>query len=166
MHLTGLLLRAVLNPLPKVFIPEPTWSNHHQIFKALGFECQSFPYYDYANKTLDFDSYISTLESAEPHSIFILHACAHNPTGCDPSKSQWEQIGQIFKDRQLFPLFDAAYLGFNSGDVDEDAFAIRYFVDDLKLETAVCMSFAKNMGLYGTSTVLPRSVSSHTDLQI
>ncbi|THW72515.1 aromatic-amino-acid aminotransferase [Aureobasidium pullulans] len=149
LHLTGLLLRAVLNPLPKVFIPEPTWSNHHQIFKALGFECQSFPYYDYANKTLDFDSYISTLKSAEPHSIFILHACAHNPTGCDPSQSQWEQIGQIFKDRQLFPLFDAAYLGFNSGDVDEDAFAIRYFVDDLKLETAVCMSFAKNMGLYG-----------------
>ncbi|THY57077.1 aromatic-amino-acid aminotransferase [Aureobasidium pullulans] len=148
LHLTGLLLRAVLNPLPKVFIPEPTWSNHYQIFRALGFECQSFPYYDYANKTLDFDSYISTLESAEPHSIFILHACAHNPTGCDPSKSQWEQIGQIFKDRQLFPLFDAAYLGFNSGDVDKDAFAIRYFVDDLKLETAVCMSFAKNMGLY------------------
>jgi hypothetical protein len=33
-----------------------------------------------------------------------------------------------FKERQLFPLFDAAYLGFNSGNVDSDAFAIRLFI--------------------------------------
>lgn len=104
------------------------------------------------------------MKSAEPHSIFIFHACAHNPTGCDPSKAQWEQIGQISKDRKLFPLFDAAYLGFNSGDVDEDAFAIRYFIDVLKLETAVCMSFAKNMGLYGTSTVLHPVVILFADI--
>lgn len=53
------------------------------------------------------------------------------------------------KDRQLFPLFDAAYLGFNSGNYDEDAFAIRYFVGEMAMETGICISFAKNMGLYG-----------------
>lgn len=79
----------------------------------------------------------------------VLHACAHNPTGCDPTKEQWRAVGKIMQERNLFPLFDAAYLGFNSGDIDEDAFAIRYFVDELKMEVAVCMSFAKNMGLYG-----------------
>lgn len=52
--------------------------------------------------------------------------------------------------RNLFPLFDAAYLGFNSGDYDRDAWAIRHFVSDLGMEAAVCLSFAKNMGLYGT----------------
>lgn len=79
----------------------------------------------------------------------ILHACAHNPTGYDPTKEQWRDLGRIMKERKLFPLFDAAYLGFNSGNIDEDAFAIRYFVDKLEMEVAVCMSFAKNMGLYG-----------------
>lgn len=91
------------------------------------------------------------LQSAEPKSIVVLHACAHNPTGCDPTKDQWREIGEIMKQRQLFPLFDAAYLGFNSGNIDDDAYAIRLFVNELEMEAAVCMSFAKNMGLYGRS---------------
>jgi len=95
------------------------------------------------------NAYMSMLESAEIGSIILLHACAHNPTGCDPTKEQWTQIGLTMKQRQLFPLFDAAYLGFRSGSIDEDAFAIRLFVDDLDMEAAICMSFAKNMGLYG-----------------
>lgn len=89
------------------------------------------------------------LNSAEPGSIIILHACAHNPTGLDPTPEQWRNIGMIMKERNLFPLFDAAYLGFNSGDFDKDAFALRYFIHDLDMEAAVCLSFAKNMGLYG-----------------
>lgn len=82
--------------------------------------------------------------------MFIIHACAHNPTGCDPSKEQWRELARLFKERQLFPLFDAAYLGFNSGNVDSDAFAIRLFIEETNLEAGVCLSFAKNMGLYGT----------------
>lgn len=53
------------------------------------------------------------------------------------------------RERQLFPLFDAAYLGFNSGSIDEDAFAIRLFIGEMQTEAGVCVSFAKNMGLYG-----------------
>lgn len=53
------------------------------------------------------------------------------------------------RERQLFPVFDAAYLGFNSGSFDEDAFAIREFVGEMNMEAAICISFAKNMGLYG-----------------
>ncbi|KAG9953789.1 aromatic-amino-acid aminotransferase, partial [Aureobasidium melanogenum] len=149
LHLVGLLLKTCRRPLPKVYIPEPTWSNHHQVFKSLGFQCESFQYYDHKRKALDLDSYLSALESAEAGSIFIIHACAHNPTGCDPSKAQWHEMGQIMQRRSLFPLFDAAYLGFNSGNLDEDAFAIRHFIKELKLEAAICVSFAKNMGLYG-----------------
>ncbi|KAI5263407.1 aromatic-amino-acid aminotransferase [Aureobasidium subglaciale] len=149
LHLTGLLIRSVLSPLPKIYVPEPTWSNHYQIYRSLGFTCESFPYYDYHKKVIDMDAYLSTLRSARIGSIYILHACAQNPTGCDPSPEQWKQIGQIMRERQLFPLFDAAYLGFNSGNIDQDAFAIRHFAGDLNMEIAVCMSFAKNMGLYG-----------------
>ncbi|KAJ5169997.1 aminotransferase [Penicillium coprophilum] len=149
LHLAGLLLRACKTPLPKVYIPEPTWSNHHQVFSSLGFQCQSFRYYNPETKDLDIDSYYSALKSAEPDSVFIIHACAHNPTGCDPSKEQWQELARLFKERQLFPLFDAAYLGFNSGHVDNDAFAIRLFIEEMNLEAGVCLSFAKNMGLYG-----------------
>jgi aspartate aminotransferase len=151
--LAGLLLRACSTSLPKVYIPEPTWSNHHQIFSSLGFPCETFQYYNPETKALDIDSYYSALKSAEPNSVVIIHACAHNPTGCDPSKEQWRELARIFKEKKLFPLFDAAYLGFNSGNVDDDAFAIRLFIEEMKLEAGICLSFAKNMGLYGMCPV-------------
>ncbi|GAB1192120.1 hypothetical protein APSETT444_001304 [Aspergillus pseudonomiae] len=149
LHLAGLLLRSVRKPLPKVYIPSPTWSNHGQVFSSLGFRCETFQYYDAEKRDIDIEAYYSALRAAEPNSVVIIHACAHNPTGCDPSKEQWKQIGSIMKERKLFPLFDAAYLGFNSGNVDDDAFAMRYFIDELEMEAGGCLSFAKNMGLYG-----------------
>ncbi|KAL3447311.1 pyridoxal phosphate-dependent transferase [Aspergillus insuetus] len=153
LHLAGqalkYLYRQQSTPLPTVYIPEPTWSNHHLLFSSLGFECRTFQYYDASTKSLDITSYLSTLRNAETGSVIILHACAHNPTGLDPSIEQWKEIGSIVKERRLFPLFDAAYLGFNSGDYDKDAWAVRYFVLELGLEAAICLSFAKNMGLYG-----------------
>jgi len=45
-------------------------------------------------------------------------------------------------------LLRHAYQGFASGDVDGDAFAPRYFVDQ-GLPIVLSQSFAKNMGLYG-----------------
>ncbi|OJJ58699.1 hypothetical protein ASPSYDRAFT_78688 [Aspergillus sydowii CBS 593.65] len=150
LHLAGKILKyCSTTTLPKVYIPTPTWSNHHLVFSSLGFECLSFQYYNPDSKSLDIDSYLATLRAADPGSIIILHACAHNPTGLDPTVQQWKEIASIIQARRLFPLFDAAYLGFNSGDYDRDAWAIRHFVSDLGLEAAVCLSFAKNMGLYG-----------------
>lgn len=150
--------------LPKIYIPTPTWSNHHQVFSSLGFPCESFQYYDARTRDVDIESYYSMLRTAEPNSVVILHACAHNPTGCDPTKEQWREISRLMKERQLFPLFDAAYLGFNSGSLEEDAYAIRLFTGEMQMEAAVCVSFAKNMGLYGRARAFPRQ-SSSTDIK-
>lgn len=128
---------------------EPTWSNHHQVFQSIGFETRPYTYFDTKLKSLDFESVHKTLLSAPEGSIFVLHTCAHNPSGCDPTKEQWKTIAEMMKERKLFPIFDSAYLGMNSGDYDADAFAIRYFTEEMKMESAICLSFAKNMGLYG-----------------
>ena len=45
---------------------------------------------------------------------------------------------------------DTAYQGFVSGDPDEDAWAVRYFVSE-GFEILVAQSFAKNFGLYSES---------------
>lgn len=88
------------------------------------------------------------MSSAKEGSIVLLHACAHNPTGVDPSQDQWKQIAQIVRERKLFPFFDCAYQGFASGDLATDNFAIRYFVEQ-GFELIIAQSFAKNFGLYG-----------------
>ncbi|CAF2896710.1 unnamed protein product [Rotaria sp. Silwood2] len=91
---------------------------------------------------------MADLESAPEKSVIILHACSHNPTGCDPTHEQWKRISETCKSRQLIPFFDIAYQGLSSGDLDVDAWAIRYFVHEAKLELFVAQSFAKNFGLY------------------
>lgn len=47
--------------------------------------------------------------AAEPGSIVLLHACAHNPTGVDPTPAQWQGILDAVQQRRLLPFFDMAY---------------------------------------------------------
>jgi aspartate aminotransferase, mitochondrial len=87
-------------------------------------------------------------QSAPERSIVMLHACAHNPTGVDPTPAQWKEISDIVSEKKLFPFFDMAYQGFASGSTDRDALAVRLFVSEGH-QIALSQSFAKNMGLYG-----------------
>jgi len=64
------------------------------------------------------------LKEAKAGSVILLHACAHNPTGVDPSAEQWKHLATLFKEKGLFPYFDSAYQGYASGDVEKDALAI------------------------------------------
>ncbi|KAI9162691.1 putative aspartate aminotransferase/Glutamic oxaloacetic transaminase AAT2/GOT1 [Paramyrothecium foliicola] len=162
LRLAARLIARAWPQVPKILISEPAYLNHHNVFRTAGLECISFKYYDDNSKNVDMASYKQALEAAEAGTVVLLHACAHNPTGCDPSEDEWREIGTIIKSKGLFPLFDAAYLGFNSGSFDVDAFPIRHFIGDLGLEAAVCVSFAKNMGLYGERT---GAVLLHTQSQ-
>lgn len=130
----------------------------------MGFTVKDLPYFK--KDSFDFFAFISTLVTAEEGSIVILHTCAHNPTGCDPTRDQWMEIASIIKQRRLFPIFDSAYLGFNSGSVDEDKWAIKYFTEEMGMEAAICLSFAKNMGLYGERIGLVAFVVRDADLAV
>ena len=123
-------------------------ANHHAIFKNVGIKPIDYPYYDPRTIGLDFEGFLSALRNAIPRSIFLLHACAHNPTGVDPTEKQWETIANVILEKGHFAFFDCAYQGFASGDLDKDAGAVRYFVER-KVPVLVCQSFAKNAGLYG-----------------
>merc|ERR1712195_410549 len=81
-------------------------------------------------------------------SCILLHTCAHNPTGVDPSMEQWKQIAEVCKERKLYPFFDTAYQGFVTGDLGKDGEALRYFVDQ-GFEMCIAQSFAKILGVYG-----------------
>src|SRR5947207_9735066 len=92
--------------------------------------------------------YLSSLQAAPERSIILLHACAHNPTGVDPTHSQWVAISEACRTRHHIIFFDLAYLSFASGDPDQDAWSLRYFVDQGH-PIVLAQSFAKNFGLYG-----------------
>ncbi|KAI0198068.1 pyridoxal phosphate-dependent transferase, partial [Astrocystis sublimbata] len=93
----------------------------------------------------------AALSEAPERSIILLHACAHNPTGVDPTLDQWKELAALIKEKKHFPFFDSAYQGFASGDLTKDNAAVRYFVEQ-GFELVIAQSFAKNFGLYGERT--------------
>ncbi|KAK9477580.1 aspartate aminotransferase [Lipomyces japonicus] len=131
-----------------IYVPNPTWANHGAVFRDSGLEVKSYRYYDKDTISLDLPGLLEDLSSAPEKSIILLHACAHNPTGVDPTPAQWREISKVAKDKGHFIFFDMAYQGFASGDADKDAFALRYFVEQGH-QLVLAQSFAKNMGLYG-----------------
>jgi aspartate aminotransferase, cytoplasmic len=133
---------------PTVYLSNPTWANHNQIFTNVHLPITTYPYWSPTTKGLDIDGMLSALSAAPSGSIVVLHACAHNPTGVDPTQEQWKQIAEVLKQKGHFPFFDCAYQGFASGDLNRDAWAVRYFVEQ-GFELVIAQSYAKNFGLYG-----------------
>ncbi|GAA5891350.1 hypothetical protein JCM6882_004666 [Rhodosporidiobolus microsporus] len=131
-----------------IYLSNPTWANHKPLFSSCGLTPVDYPYYDPATIGLAFPKYLDFLRSAPEQSVFLLHACAHNPTGVDPTREQWAEIAKVFKEKKHFAFFDCAYQGFASGDLDNDAWAVRHFVS-ASIPLLVCQSYAKNAGLYG-----------------
>ena len=131
-----------------IYIPTPSWANHAAVFNDSGLKVQKYRYYNKDTIGLDFEGMIADIKAAPKGSVFLLHACAHNPTGVDPTMEQWKEIESAVKSGGHVAFFDMAYQGFASGDIDKDAFAVRYFVEKGH-DILLAQSFAKNMGLYG-----------------
>ena len=111
------LLHAVLN-LPHTV-------NHFAVFRNVGIDPVTYPYYDPTTVGLNFNGFLNALQAAPERSVFLLHACAHNPTGVDPTEDQWRQFADVFLEKGHFAFFDCAYQGFASGDLDRDARSVR-----------------------------------------
>lgn len=72
--------------------------NYTKLFKANGFQdIRTYRYWHEKNKCLDFEGMLEDLNNAPENAVIVLQACAHNPTGCDPSKEQWMRISDVVK---------------------------------------------------------------------
>ena len=137
----------MLTPESKVLISDPSWENHRALFSHAGFLVQNYPYYDAASRGIDFKGMLGALQAAAAGSVVVLHACCHNPTGCDLSSEQWDQVLDLVKSRRLIGFLDMAYQGFGAG-LAEDGAVIGKFVA-AGIDFLVSTSFSKSFSLYG-----------------
>ncbi|KAH8078208.1 transferase [Aureococcus anophagefferens] len=122
----------VLRFLPEgtaVYVSDPTWGNHIPIMELAGLEVRKYRYLDRETNGLDYEAFLEDIDAAPAGSVFLLHACAHNPTGVDPTRDQWDAVSKKILAKGHHVLMDCAYQGFASA--------------------AEAGSFAKNFGLYG-----------------
>jgi len=133
-------------PAATVWLSEPTWPNHPNIFAAAGVPVKTYPYFDPQRNDLQFGAMLEALGKASPGDVVLLHGCCHNPTGVDPTLDHWKQIAELLWDRKLLPLVDFAYQGF-ARSLQEDAAGLDLLCAPGS-EALICSSLSKNFGLY------------------
>src|SRR5690606_25096881 len=131
------------------------------LFEAAGFEVIHYPYYDPATHGVKFDDMLASLRALPEHTIVVLHACCHNPTGVDLTVEQWQQVVAVVKEGNLTPFLDIAYQGFGEG-IDADAAAVRLFAA-ADLTVFISSSFSKTFSLYGERVGALTIVATDTD---
>ena len=136
-----------VNPDAKVLISDPSWENHRALFTQAGFRVETYPYYNAAQRGIDFDGMLAALNGSPEGTVVVLHACCHNPTGYDISAAQWDQVIAAVKAKTLVPFLDMAYQGFGYG-IAEDCAVIEKFVASGQ-NFLVSTSFSKSFSLYG-----------------
>ena len=136
-----------LSPGAAVLISDPSWENHRALFTQAGFAVAAYPYYDAATRGVRLDAMLQTLRTAAPGTVVVLHACCHNPTGCDLSPGQWSQVVAACQAHQLVPFLDMAYQGFGDG-IAQDGAVVQQFLAS-GLDFLVSTSFSKSFSLYG-----------------
>ena len=134
-------------PNSEVWVSDPTWDNHVAIFAGAGFKVHTYPYFDAEKLGVNFAGMIDKLQSLPAQSIVLLHPCCHNPTGSDLTATQWDQVIELVKQRELIPFLDIAYQGFGQG-MDDDAYALRAMAA-AGVNMLVSNSFSKIFSLYG-----------------
>jgi aromatic-amino-acid transaminase len=139
-------LKALL-PNSTVYISDPSWENHRQLFEAVGFKVDTYGYYDPATRGVNFAAMKASLAAMPPKSIVLLHACCHNPTGADLTNAQWKEVIEAIKERDLVAYIDMAYQGFAEG-IEQDGETVRQFAAS-GLQFFVASSFSKSFSLYG-----------------
>ncbi len=68
-----------------VYISNPSWAGHKSIANSFGFTTIDYPYFNFVTLEKDIPAMMDCLLKADEGSIVILHPCAHNPTGDDPT---------------------------------------------------------------------------------
>ena len=136
-----------LQPGAAVLISDPSWENHRALFTQAGFAVSSYPYYDADTRAVRFPALLAALQGAAPGTIVVLHACCHNPTGCDLAPEQWQQVVEACRERGLVPFLDMAYQGFGDGIAEDGAVVARFLASGIGF--FVSTSFSKSFSLYG-----------------
>ncbi len=148
-------LRAAADLLAKfssktIWVSNPTWANHNNIFEAAGLTVKTYPYYDAKTKDLDADGFLSALEKIPSGDCVLLHACCHNPSGVDISAEQWQQVAQIAQKNGWSALVDFAYQGFGVS-LEADRVGVEALLA-AGIDMFIASSFSKNFGLYRERT--------------
>ena len=75
------------------------------IFQRANCTGKTYPYWEVETKALDFDRMLAGLKAAPMGCQVLLHSCAHNPTGVDPTQVHTPRVCVGLHNQDPLPHF-------------------------------------------------------------
>ncbi|XP_005398477.1 PREDICTED: putative aspartate aminotransferase, cytoplasmic 2 isoform X1 [Chinchilla lanigera] len=117
--------------------------SHRFIFQDMGFEVYEYCLWDPKQRRMDTNIFLSVVKQVPSGCILVIG----NPVDCRLTPSQWAKVMSTMKSKQIFPFFDIPCQGLSTGDLEEDAGILQYFVS-WGFEFFCSQSLSKNFGIY------------------
>ncbi|KAM9391497.1 putative aspartate aminotransferase, cytoplasmic 2 [Pholidichthys leucotaenia] len=132
-----------------VYLSSPCDDSLAAVFQAAGIQeiCEYY-YWDKKLRSVCWEKLLEDLERTPEHSVVVLSASAHYPTGADLSQDHWTLIAQLIMKRRLFPFFLLPAQALCYGNLERDAWPVQYCVSQ-GMELLCAQSFSHCFGLYG-----------------
>jgi aspartate aminotransferase len=146
LYLVAQMLKETVDNNKTIFLPNPTWENHFNVFHSSGLGLSTYNHLR-PNKTWNWKYFYDNIKKLPNSNIVLFHGCGHNPSGYDPSFSEWFDLINLCVRKNMLMIIDMAYLGFASGNIVEDSQVLR-LVNNQDYPVFICTSYAKNFGLY------------------
>jgi aspartate aminotransferase/aromatic-amino-acid transaminase len=159
LRVAGELLKAFSSKT--IWVSNPTWANHKNIFAASDLTIRETPYYNAETKALDEEAFFAALEKVPAGDAVLLHACCHNPTGVDLDAAQWDRVAALAAANGWTAVIDFAYQGFGES-IEADRKSVETFLA-AGVDFFVASSFSKNFGLYRERTGALTAVAATPD---
>uniref|UniRef100_H0W9B3 Putative aspartate aminotransferase, cytoplasmic 2 n=1 Tax=Cavia porcellus TaxID=10141 RepID=H0W9B3_CAVPO len=117
--------------------------SHGLVFQDMGFEVCEYCIWDPKKRRMDSNVILKVAEQMPSGCILVIG----NPIDCRLTQSQWAKLMSIMKSKQIFPFFDIPCQGLSTGDPEEDAGVLRYFVSS-GFEFFCSQFLSRNFGVY------------------
>ncbi|XP_005338463.4 putative aspartate aminotransferase, cytoplasmic 2 [Ictidomys tridecemlineatus] len=113
------------------------------VFQDMGFTVYEYCIWDPKHLCMDSNIFFDVVEQM-PHDCILVIG---NITDCKWTQSQLTKLMLTIKNKRIFPFFDIPSQGLSTGDLEEDAEILQYFVSQ-GFEFFCSQSLSKNFGIY------------------
>ncbi|XP_068826622.1 putative aspartate aminotransferase, cytoplasmic 2 [Capricornis sumatraensis] len=146
-----------------VYIISSQKEPHGLIFQDMGFTVYEHTFWDSAHLCLEPNMLLDVVEHAPHGCVFVIGSISN----CQLTPRQWTQLMTLMKSKEIFPFFDIPYQGLSTGDLEEDARFLHYFVSQ-GFEFFCSQSLSKNFGIYdeGVGTLVVVALNNQLLLRV
>uniref|UniRef100_A0A8C9UMJ2 Putative aspartate aminotransferase, cytoplasmic 2 n=1 Tax=Spermophilus dauricus TaxID=99837 RepID=A0A8C9UMJ2_SPEDA len=113
------------------------------VFQDVGFTVYEYCIWDPKHLCMDSNILLDVVEQM-PHDCILVIG---NISDCKWTQSQLAKLMLTIKNKRIFPFFDISSQGLSTGDLQEDAEILQYFVSQ-GFEFFCSQSLSKNFGIY------------------